>query len=51
MTPKAEGMRIPRQMVETYGYGCFVNYPYDEFVAAHMEEFNEHPFPDKKVRD
>lgn len=41
--PKREGLRIPRRMVEEYGFGVFVNYPHDEFKQASLEEFGEYP--------
>jgi len=44
ITPKMEGMTIPKKMVELYGFGVGVNYPHDDFVRASREEFGVYPY-------
>ena len=36
--PKKEGMKIPKEMIEKYGYGVGINYPMDEFLEAEKKE-------------
>jgi len=49
LMPKSEGMKIPRKMVERYGFGVFVNYPQDEFIEAYLDEFGEDEFVKKPL--
>ena len=41
MTPKYEGMRIPKKIIELYGCGVGVEYPQEDFKKYYLEEFGE----------
>ena len=48
--PTCEGMKIPKEMVERYGFGIFTNYPKDEFIEEYIKEFGEHPIELERER-